>query len=64
MTNASALLLKNARLSGRTEPTDVLIRDGRIAAIQTDADGAGAAVYDCGGRLLMPSFIDPHTHLD
>ncbi|MDD6887437.1 MAG: amidohydrolase family protein, partial [bacterium] len=24
----------------------------------------GAAVYDCGGRLLMPSFIDPHTHLD
>lgn len=64
MTNASALLLKNARLSGRTEPTDVLIRDGRIAAIQMDADGAGAAVYDCGGRLLMPSFIDPHTHLD
>ena len=64
MTNASALLLKNARLSGRTEPTDVLIRDGRIAAIQTEADGAGAAVYDCGGRLLMPSFIDPHTHLD
>lgn len=64
MTNASALLLKNARLSGRTEPKDVLIRDGRIAAIQTDADGAGAAVYDCGGRLLMPSFIDPHTHLD
>lgn len=64
MTNASALLLKNARLSGRTEPTDVLIRDGRIAAIQTQADGAGAAVYDCGGRLLMPSFIDPHTHLD
>ena len=64
MTNASALLLKNARLSGRTEPTDVLIRDGRIAAIQTDADGAGATVYDCGGRLLMPSFIDPHTHLD
>ena len=64
MTNASALLLKNARLSGRTEPTDVLIRDGRIAVIQTEADGAGAAVYDCGGRLLMPSFIDPHTHLD
>ena len=64
MTNASALLLKNARLSGWTEPTDVLIRDGRIAAIQMDADGAGAAVYDCGGRLLMPSFIDPHTHLD
>ncbi len=64
MTNKGALLLKNARLSGRTEPTDVLIRDGRIAAVRPAVDGAGLTAYDCGGKLLMPSFIDPHTHLD
>ena len=36
---------------------DVAIRDGRIA------EGGGARV-DMGGAMLLPAFVDMHTHLD
>ncbi len=46
----------------------VLIRDGRIAALGTDAEVREAAGthyddLDCGGDLLLPAFIDAHIHL-
>ncbi len=47
--------------------TAVLVRDGRIAYVggQDEARrraGAGVKVVDLGGRLLIPGFIDGHTH--
>ena len=36
---------------------------GRIAAIGTNLSGDGAAVFDVGGRLVMPGLIDCHVHL-
>lgn len=38
--------------------------DGRIAAVGAGDPPAGiaAARRDCGGRVLMPAFIDCHTH--
>ncbi|HLZ70905.1 MAG TPA: amidohydrolase family protein [Dehalococcoidia bacterium] len=46
----------------------LLIRDGRIAAVGTDADVRAAAgtrydAIDCGGDLLLPAFVDAHIHL-
>ncbi len=43
----------------------VLVRDGKIAAIESGAMNApdGAKVIDGGGRTLMPGLIDNHTHL-
>ncbi|MDR3120355.1 MAG: amidohydrolase [Clostridiales bacterium] len=46
----------------------VLVRDGRIAAVGTEADaacaaGRGAERIDAGGRLLLPGFYDCHQHL-
>ena len=45
----------------------VAIKDGKIVAVGADADvmkgkGAQTVVKDLGGKLLMPGFIDPHSH--
>lgn len=55
-------VLKNVRLWGvpGAAPTDLVIRDGLIASVSaTELPGD-----DCGGRLLMPGFVEPHVHLD
>ena len=46
--------------------SDVVIEDGRIAAVRPHDDTAplGAGDVDGRGRLLLPSFSDVHVHLD
>ncbi|WP_292294823.1 amidohydrolase family protein [Marivita sp.] len=42
---------------------DILIQDGRIAALPTAGTGpADADVIDCGGRAVTPGLIDCHWH--
>ncbi|MEO6081524.1 MAG: dihydroorotase [Umezawaea sp.] len=55
------MLLKNVRPYGEGEPTDVLIRDGVIAEIGSiDAE---VETIDGAGAVLLPGFVDLHTHL-
>ena len=65
-TEASGLLLRHVRPYGEGDPVDVLIRDGHIAAIGPDA-GTGVPsdteVHDLDGTVLLPGFVDLHTHL-
>jgi dihydroorotase len=42
---------------------DVLVRDGRIAAVGENLAAAGADVIDCSGRLVLPGLIDTHAHV-
>jgi dihydropyrimidinase len=43
---------------------DVAVEDEKIAAVGLDLPTNGAEVVDVSGALLMPGFIDGHTHLD
>ncbi len=58
------LLIKNIRLYGEGEPTNVLIRGGVIDSIgpEVQADGA-AETIDGGGNVLLPGLVDMHVHL-
>ncbi len=59
----SDLLITNASPMGGAN-ADILIKDGRIAAIGPDIVAKGVAVEDAGGRIAIPGLVDAHTHLD
>lgn len=49
--------------SGILEDTDVLIADGKIAAVGKSLVSAGATVIDARGMHLTPGIIDEHSHI-
>lgn len=57
------LLIKNAKLVDETgeKSGDVLVRDGKIAAVGFDLPCAGE-VIDAAGLTLLPAFVDLHVH--
>ncbi|MFD6159266.1 dihydroorotase [Nocardia sp. NPDC060256] len=59
----SEILIKGARIYGEGEPVDVLITDGVIREIGTGLDADDAEVIDAEGQILLPGFVDLHTHL-
>ncbi len=57
-----AYVIRGARLLGG-EPTDLLIRDGRIAEVGTGISADGAEAIDADGLVALPGLVDLHTHL-
>ena len=55
-------VVRGARLLG-AEPTDLLLRDGRVQDIGSGLDAAGAQVLDADGLVALPGLVDLHTHL-
>lgn len=45
-------------VDGQFQDTDLLVQDGRVAGFSGKAD----EVVDLGGKLLIPGFLDLHTH--
>jgi len=67
---AGATLIRNARLFDSEharlgEASDVLIENGRIAAITSAGKSRARAgnVIDAGGRVLLPGLYDMHGHV-
>ncbi|HJO53381.1 MAG TPA: dihydroorotase, partial [Verrucomicrobiota bacterium] len=65
----SSLLLKGGRLidpaNGLDETADLLLADGKVAAIGTDASGQapeGTSEIDVTGKVVCPGLIDIHVH--
>jgi Amidohydrolase family len=60
--NARDILIRDAKVHtvssrGTLEHTDVLVRDGRIAAVGTGLIAEGVAVVEAGNRPLTPGFF-------
>ncbi len=47
----------------RDEPGDLLLEDGRIAAVGNGIETRGAEVVDAAGAWVAPGFVDLHAHL-
>jgi imidazolonepropionase-like amidohydrolase len=66
---AEPLVLVHANLvnvrDGRVTPnTTIVLREGRIASIDTSAPPAGLRAVDLKGKYVVPGLIDAHTHAD
>ncbi|WP_049900832.1 amidohydrolase [Natrinema sp. J7-1] len=73
MTAAADRLLVDAEIHTLTEPDTVAdavaIRDGEIVRVGSTSEltflaGVETDVIDCGGRVVLPGFIDAHTHME
>ncbi|MCA9277059.1 MAG: dihydroorotase [Phycisphaerales bacterium] len=64
---SGSILIKGARvidpLSGLDATRDVLVRDGRVVAIEDSISDTAERVIDAAGKVLAPGLIDPHVHL-
>ncbi len=64
---APELLIRGGRVVDATgeRRADVLVRDGRIAAVESGGidPAAGWTVLDAGGCVVSPGLVDLHTHL-
>lgn len=60
-----SVLIRRVRLYGEGDPVDVLVDDGQIAKIGPDlvADLDLVDVIEATGQVLLPGFVDLHTHL-
>jgi dihydroorotase len=63
----SDLLIRNGRVldpgRGVDLTGDVLVRDGRIAAVGPSLASEGAEVIEATGLIVAPGFVDLHCHL-
>lgn len=60
ITHATVLTVTKGTLTD----TDVLLQNGKIAAIGKNLTApAGARTIDAAGEYLMPGIIDPHSHM-
>src|SRR5215213_5955240 len=60
-------LIRNATVltvtRGTLQNTDVLLRNGKIAAIGKNLNASGnARVIDATGKYVLPGIIDAHSH--
>ena len=62
------ILIKNATVwtnekEGQLTNTDVLVKNGKIAAIGKNLIGGSAKIIDGTGKHLSPGIIDEHSHI-
>jgi imidazolonepropionase-like amidohydrolase len=65
---AQTLLFKNATVwtnekEGILTETDVLIKDGKIAAVGKNLSDTGATIIDAKGKHITSGIIDEHSHI-
>ena len=60
------VLIRGGRIldpsQGRDEEADLLIEDGKVAAVGVGLSAADAEVVDAAGKWVAPAFVDLHVH--
>ena len=60
------VLIRGGRIldpsQGRDEEADLLIEDGKVAAVGAGLSAADAEVIDASGKWVAPAFVDLHAH--
>ncbi|WP_232687226.1 amidohydrolase [Halobacterium zhouii] len=73
MTAAADLILRNGEVHTLADPDEtheaVAVRDGRVVRLASDyeiefLEGVETEVVDLDGRVLLPGFVDAHTHME
>jgi predicted amidohydrolase YtcJ len=73
MTQAADRIFTNAEIHTLADPDEtyeaVAVRDGRIVRVDSAyeigfLEGVDTEVIDCDGGVLLPGFIDAHTHME
>jgi dihydroorotase len=59
---STSILIKAGSVIGG-EVMDLLISDGVITKIEKKIEDSGATTIDATGKVLLPGFVDLHTHL-
>jgi imidazolonepropionase len=63
LNNIGQLLTMTGPGLGPVEGGSVRVSDGRVVEIGTNlAPAAGERVIDCRGGVVLPGFVDPHSH--
>lgn len=57
-------IYKNCHLAGQDTMVDMLVENGKFAAIQEYIEAGEIEAIDVGGKLVVPPYVDPHLHLD
>ena len=61
------MIIKNGRIHDAIHeeayPADILIRDGRIAAVGQNLESDHEETVDAAGLDIYPGFVDAHSHL-
>ncbi|AEF40304.1 dihydroorotase [Hoyosella subflava] len=60
---SAAVLITQVHLYGEGDLVDVLVDDGQVADIGAGLSAEDASVIDGRGGILLPGFVDLHTHL-
>jgi cytosine/creatinine deaminase len=64
MTDHFDILIRNARLRGRSESIlDIGMANGRIISLEENLAGDAEQWIDAQGNLVTESFVNPHLHL-
>lgn len=58
------MIIKNAKIRGKENLTDILIENGIITAIDRSIDKIDEEIIDAKGCMVSEPYVDTHCHLD
>ena len=66
ITSHNQLVLRSGRVvfPEGVRPADIIVRDGRIAAIETHGTESDKNVEDAGDLVIMAGLVDTHVHIN